>query len=86
MGVVWNYGCRTVSSGASDEAEMSGTNGRLVRDTSLAILALVALRLVAAAWTPLTSRSLLLDVVEASGRWLLTTIRPMSRSYASPEP
>ena len=33
---------------------MSGHDGRLVRDTSLAILALVALRLVAAAWTPLT--------------------------------
>src|SRR5437870_9242976 len=33
---------------------MSGHAGRLVRNTSLAILALVALRLVAAAWTPLT--------------------------------
>src|SRR5882724_9402076 len=33
---------------------MSGFDGRFVRDTSLAILALVALRLVAAAWTPLT--------------------------------
>jgi Dolichyl-phosphate-mannose-protein mannosyltransferase len=33
---------------------MSGIDGRFVRDTSLAILALVALRLVAAAWTPLT--------------------------------
>jgi 4-amino-4-deoxy-L-arabinose transferase-like glycosyltransferase len=33
---------------------MSAHDERLVRDTSLAILALVALRLVAAAWTPLT--------------------------------
>jgi len=33
---------------------MSGLDGRFVRNTSLAILALVALRLVAAAWTPLT--------------------------------
>jgi len=33
---------------------MSGHAGRLVRNTSLAILALVVLRLVAAAWTPLT--------------------------------
>jgi 4-amino-4-deoxy-L-arabinose transferase-like glycosyltransferase len=33
---------------------MSGLGGRFVRNTSLAILALVALRLVAAAWTPLT--------------------------------
>jgi 4-amino-4-deoxy-L-arabinose transferase-like glycosyltransferase len=33
---------------------MSGHDARLVRNTSLAILALVALRLVAAAWTPLT--------------------------------
>src|SRR5256886_12124381 len=33
---------------------MSGHAGRLVRTTSLAILAMVALRLVAAAWTPLT--------------------------------
>src|SRR6266478_3245255 len=33
---------------------MSGRDGRFVRNTSLAILALVALRLVAAAWTPLT--------------------------------
>jgi 4-amino-4-deoxy-L-arabinose transferase-like glycosyltransferase len=33
---------------------MSGIDGRLVRNTSLVILALVALRLVAAAWTPLT--------------------------------
>src|SRR6478672_9325113 len=33
---------------------MSGFDGRFVRNTSLAILALVALRLVAAAWTPLT--------------------------------
>jgi 4-amino-4-deoxy-L-arabinose transferase-like glycosyltransferase len=33
---------------------MSGHDGRLVRNTSVAVLALVALRLVAAAWTPLT--------------------------------
>jgi 4-amino-4-deoxy-L-arabinose transferase-like glycosyltransferase len=33
---------------------MSGHDARLVRNTSIAILALVALRLVAAAWTPLT--------------------------------
>jgi 4-amino-4-deoxy-L-arabinose transferase-like glycosyltransferase len=33
---------------------MSGLDGRFVRNTSLVILALVALRLVAAAWTPLT--------------------------------
>jgi hypothetical protein len=33
---------------------MSGIDGRFVRNTSLVILALVALRLVAAAWTPLT--------------------------------
>src|SRR5437879_11005587 len=33
---------------------MSGHAGRLVRNTSLAILALVVLRLVPAAWTPLT--------------------------------
>jgi len=33
---------------------MSGHDARLVRNTSVAVLALVALRLVAAAWTPLT--------------------------------
>src|ERR1700761_209396 len=33
---------------------MNWTEARLVRDTSLAIIALVLLRLVAAAWTPLT--------------------------------
>jgi hypothetical protein len=33
---------------------MSPTDGRLVRNTALTVLALVALRLVAAAWTPLT--------------------------------
>jgi hypothetical protein len=33
---------------------MTGHDGRLVRNTSVVILALVALRLVAAAWTPLT--------------------------------
>ena len=51
---------------------MSSNEARLVRNTALTVLALVALRLVAAAWTPLTfRRSLLLDVVEASGRRLL---------------
>src|SRR5437868_14751200 len=33
---------------------MSPSDGRLARNTALAVLALVALRLVAAAWTPLT--------------------------------
>src|ERR1700674_1106261 len=33
---------------------MSQNEGRLVRDTVVTILALVALRLIAAAWTPLT--------------------------------
>ncbi|TMJ14022.1 MAG: glycosyltransferase family 39 protein, partial [Alphaproteobacteria bacterium] len=33
---------------------MSPSDARLARDTTLAVLALVALRLVAAAWTPLT--------------------------------
>src|SRR5437762_6193721 len=33
---------------------MSSSDARLARDTTLAVLALVALRLVAAAWTPLT--------------------------------
>jgi hypothetical protein len=46
---------------------MSGIDGRFVRNTSLAILALVALRLDAAD----LRRSLLLDVVETSGRRLL---------------
>src|SRR6202011_6348924 len=38
----------------SDEFQMSPGDLRLVRNTSLVVLALVALRLVAAAWTPLT--------------------------------
>jgi len=33
---------------------MSASDGRLARNTALTVLALVALRLVAAAWTPLT--------------------------------
>src|SRR6202162_3910243 len=33
---------------------MSASEARLVRNTALTVLALVALRLVAAAWTPLT--------------------------------
>src|SRR6202048_453391 len=55
----WWAGCGTTrcpdcSSGASDELAMSLTEPRLARNTALAILALVALRLAAAAWTPLT--------------------------------
>src|ERR1700694_1027472 len=46
--------CPDCSSGASDEPAMSENEGRLVRNTALTLLALVALRLVAAAWTPLT--------------------------------
>src|SRR5271169_2589342 len=46
--------CPGCSSGASDEAEMNPNEARLVRNTGLIIVALVALRLVAAAWTPLT--------------------------------
>src|ERR1700730_5229665 len=42
------------SSGASDEPPMSPNEVRLVRNTAVTILALVALRLVAAAGTPLT--------------------------------
>src|SRR6202035_3956299 len=42
------------SSGASDEFFMTTNDVRLVRNTAITILALVALRLVAAAWTPLT--------------------------------
>src|SRR6202035_2464844 len=42
------------SSGASDERNMSPNEARLVRNTALTILALVALRLFAAAWTPIT--------------------------------
>ena len=51
---------------------MSPNEARLVRNTALTVLALVALRLVAAAWHAADlRRSLLLDVVEASRRRLL---------------
>src|SRR6267154_4957921 len=46
--------CPACSSGASDDRTMSASEARLVRNTAITILALVALRLVAAAWTPLT--------------------------------
>src|SRR6476620_10183919 len=46
--------CPGCSSGAGDKPAMSANEGRLVRDTILTISALVVLRLVAAAWTPLT--------------------------------
>src|SRR5258708_2824413 len=46
--------CPDCSSGASDEPAMTLSEVRLVRNTAVTILALVALRLVAAAWTPLT--------------------------------
>src|SRR6478752_1651969 len=46
--------CPGCSSGATDEFAMSQNEGRLVRNTVLTILALVALRLIAAALTPLT--------------------------------
>src|SRR3977135_87206 len=46
--------CPDCSSGAGDERAMSPNEARLVLNTTVAILALVALRLVAAAWTPLT--------------------------------
>src|SRR5271155_5949576 len=46
--------CPGCSSGAGDEAAMSPNEARLVRKTAATVLALVALRLVAAAWTPLT--------------------------------
>src|ERR1700722_6214797 len=46
--------CPDCSSGAGDEAAMSPYDVRLVRGTVLTILALVALRLVAAALTPIT--------------------------------
>src|ERR1700742_1527167 len=46
--------CPGCSSGASDEAEMNPNEARLVRNTALTIVALVALRLAAAAFTPLT--------------------------------
>src|SRR5271155_1077027 len=46
--------CPGCSSGAGDEAAMSPNEARLVRKTAATVLALVALRLVGAAWTPLT--------------------------------
>src|ERR1700737_4638189 len=46
--------CPDCSSGASDERIMSSNEARLVRNTVVTILALVVLRLVAAAWMPLT--------------------------------
>src|ERR1700682_4263208 len=46
--------CPDCSSGASDERFMTANEVRLVRNTAVTILALVVLRLVAAAWTPLT--------------------------------
>src|SRR5664279_1444710 len=46
--------CPGCSSGASDDRIMSPPAARLARHTVLTVLALVALRLVAAAWTPLT--------------------------------
>src|ERR1700712_4407297 len=46
--------CPGCSSGAGDKPAMSANEGRLVRNTILTISALVVLRLVAAAWTPLT--------------------------------
>src|SRR5262252_3242161 len=45
--------CPVSSSGASDSVAMNSDDSRPVLNTSLAVLALVALRLVAAAWTPL---------------------------------
>src|ERR1700761_5035093 len=45
--------CPACSSGASDD-RMSASEARLVRNTVLTILALTALRLVSAAYTPLT--------------------------------
>ena len=45
---------RTVRLAQAMNAAMSPNEARLVRNTALTILALVALRLVAAAWTPLT--------------------------------
>src|SRR5580692_10995844 len=46
--------CPACSSGASDELSMSPNEARLVRNTALTVAALVLLRLVGAAWTPLT--------------------------------
>src|SRR4051812_11465277 len=46
--------CPGCSSGAGDKPAMIANEGRLVRATILAISGLVVLRLVAAAWTPLT--------------------------------
>lgn len=46
--------CPDCSSGASDDGKISPNGARLVLNTVLTILALAALRLAAAAWTPLT--------------------------------
>src|SRR4029079_11537242 len=46
--------CPGCSSGASDDPKMNPNEARLVLNTVLMILALVALRLIAAAFTPLT--------------------------------
>src|SRR5580692_3891692 len=46
--------CPDCSSGANDDPSMSPADTRLVRNTVLTVAALVLLRLVAAAWTPLT--------------------------------
>ena len=48
------YGRIACPSGASDDRKVNPSEGRLVRNTGLVILALVALRLVAAAFTPIT--------------------------------
>src|SRR6476646_8029625 len=46
--------CPGCSSGASDDRKMNPNEARIVLNTVLTILALVALRLVAAAFTPIT--------------------------------
>src|SRR6476619_8439825 len=46
--------CPDCSSGASDDRKMNPNEARLVLNTVLTILALVALRLIAAAFTPIT--------------------------------
>src|SRR5947208_1344473 len=46
--------CPDCSSGASDDRKMKPNEGRVALNTGLAILALVGLRLIAAAFTPIT--------------------------------
>src|ERR1700753_886385 len=46
--------CPDCSSGASDKRAMTLDDTRLVRNTALTLIALVLLRLVVAAWTPIT--------------------------------